>query len=217
MKGFCGLVIGMLVCMLDSPVSAVDRDSIRSVSPALQSLADYMTGSFVGLVSSGADGGKTERKIESWPIWTDRKDALWLYLDEKEGTSPARQIDECILRLTELRPGILAGEFFQLPAPPVAPGRLRSVDYFSSITPAALSLRDGCAMSFRRTTDTVFSGQSTGTGCSAAMSSGAYLSREFVLTPSSIERQDRTFDRSGKELSATATPRLIFLRVKRLR
>lgn len=67
-------VIGLLF-LLPAARAAADE-------PDLVQLADWMSGSFSSAAQAAEDSAYYDIRLEMAPIWTDRDDAVWLYVEQ---------------------------------------------------------------------------------------------------------------------------------------
>ena len=198
-----------------SPVNAVDKDAATSKSQGLSQLAEYLIGSFSSEEQSKADTQFFDIRLEIIPIWTDRKDAIWIYVEQASASALSKPYRQRIYRLTEQREGQFVSEVYTLPEPEKFAGAFKDAGKFSQLTPDQLSLRTGCSVSLRQASDTLFTGQTTGTGCGSDLRGASYATSEVSLSPFGMVSWDRGYDATGKQVWGAKSGGYSFKRVKR--
>lgn len=201
--------------MLFNTAIAVDKDQASERSAGLQQLVAYLTGSFSSARQAVKDSSFTDFRLEVIPIWLERKDAIWLYVEQASAAKLDRPYRQRIYRLSEQRDGQFVSEIYSLPDSARFAGAYRLLFLFDSLYPEQLDLRDGCSVTLRKTCDTLFVGQTTGTGCASDLRGAQYGTSEVTLGPSEMVSWDRGFDSAEKQVWGAMMSGFRFQRVKR--
>jgi hypothetical protein len=53
----------------------------QAAEPGMEQLAQWMSGSFSSAAQAAEDSAYYDIRLEMAPIWTDRDDAVWLYVE----------------------------------------------------------------------------------------------------------------------------------------
>ncbi len=197
------------------PAKAVDKDAATNKSQGLTLLAEYLVGSFSSEDQAKADTQFFDIRLEIVPIWNERKDAIWLYVEQASASSLSKPYRQRVYRLTEQREGQFLSDVYTLPEPEKFAGGFKDSSRFAQLAPDQLTLRTGCGVSLRKVNDTLFTGQTTGTGCSSELRGASYATSEVSLSPSGMVSWDRGYDASGKQVWGAKTSGYSFKRVSR--
>lgn len=181
--------------------------------PELARLAEWMTGSF-----SSAAQAETQPddyfdiRLEMAPIWTDRTDGPWLYVEQAAAEALDRPYRQRVYRLVP-DGDFIRSDVYLLPGDPLAfAGAWRTPEVFTGTTPEELELRTGCSI-WLQDLGGVHVGATRGRSCESSLGDAAYATSEVTVTADRLTSWDRGFDEAGVQAwGATAGP-YEFLRV----
>lgn len=159
----------------------------------LEVLAAWMTGTFDSSAQSARDPEAYHPiRLVMLPIWEDRPDGRWLYVEQAVAGSEERPYRQRVYHLTVTSDGDLRSDVFELPEDPrgfVAAWERPGV--WKTCEPADLMPREGCAIHLRRRADGTFGGETQGTGCTSRLAGAAYATSEVVVTADLLLSWDR--------------------------
>ncbi len=167
----------------------------------LDLLTAWMSGSFSSAAQAASDPENyRDIRLHMTPVWTDRKDGPWLYVEQAAATSldkPYRQ------RVYHLSKGTAKGTFesavFELPGDPlVSAGAWKSPELLGGVTPEDLSSRQGCSIVLRFE-DGAFRGSTVGKDCTSTLRGAAYATSEVAIEETRLIPWDRGFDAEGTQ------------------
>lgn len=166
----------------------------------LDLLVGWMTGSFSSAEQAAADSSYFDIRLEMVPIWTDRTDGRWLYVEQAAASDPERPYRQRIYCVTQGSQGWFRSEVYTLPDPDRFSGAWRDPAVFAVLAPDSLEVRDGCAVLLRRTGDDSFAGGTLGSGCGSDLRGAVYATSEVTLQPDRMVSWDRGFDGQGRQV-----------------
>ena len=127
--------------------------------PPMETVAAWMTGSFSSAEQSAHDEAFYDIRLEMVPIWTDRDDALWIYVEQAAASALERPYRQRIYRVTEDPSGAIRSEVFSLPEPLEFAGAWREPERLDALTPESLTVRQGCAVVLHRQPSGLYAGK----------------------------------------------------------
>ncbi len=174
-----------------------------------------MSGSFSSAAQAAADTvNYFPIHLEMYPIWQDRTDGAWLYVEQAVETSLERPYRQRVYRLAEEENGVISSTVYTLPEPL---DRFIQVHdnpvIFETITPDSLSLRNGCAIFLTRNEDGSFTGSTIGTDCVSTLHGATHASSEVTVTDSLLTSWDRGWDDDGNQIWGVTTGGYQFMKV----
>lgn len=198
---FALLLLGGCVAVVDTPIPPSERASPPAVpNLAVRLAAEWLCGSFSSGGQSSRDPRFREILLEVVPIWPDRRDGPWLYVEQAAATSPALPYRQRVYQLLADGEGVLS-LVYEIPGDPLLfAGAWRAPEQFSSLEPALLLSRDGCGVRLRLAGPERLIGGTEGTLCRSSLRGAAYATSEVTLTPQWMETLDRGFDASGVQV-----------------
>jgi dipeptidyl aminopeptidase/acylaminoacyl peptidase len=179
-----------LVLLFATPADAGD----------LQTLAAWMTGSFSSAAQAEAEEGYFDIRLEMVPIWEERDDGVWLYVEQAAANTLDRPYRQRVYRLTAEADGRFRSEVFSIPEPLRFAGDWRFGDPLAELAPDDLEPRQGCAVVLGRVDEAAFAGATEGTGCSSTLRGAAHATSEVRVAADGIDSWDRGFDAAGEQV-----------------
>lgn len=161
-----------------------------------------MTGTFSSAAQAAAHPEHyAEIRLIMLPIWIDRSDAWWFYVEQAAAGALDRPYRQRIYRVSPLGEEQYRSEVYTLPGDPLAyAGAWRDERPLADLRPADLTLREGCSIHLRRTGPEEFVGSTVGAGCASTLRGAAYATSEVRITPQRMESWDRGFDEQGNQV-----------------
>jgi CpeT protein len=205
--GTLGLIVAAGIILLVPIVRAGENESTD-----LDDLASWMAGTFSSAVQAAEDPDFFAVSLHMAPIWTDRSDGSWLYLEQAVSEEPHRPYRQRVYRLVELAPGLFETQVFTLPDPGAVIGVWISDDPLAALSPDDLEERDGCAILLRRRDDS-FIGSTLASLCAGTLRGAAYATSEVIVTPDGIVSWDRGFADDGSQVWGAIKGGYVFDRI----
>lgn len=189
-------VLGFLVLM--TACASVDSGSNRGELAELQGL---MTGTFSSSEQSKEDPENYfPIRLVMMPIWTDRADGPWLYVEQASEAKLDRPYRQRVYKLEVDTNGTTRSVVYTLPGN--ALDRMAcwtKEDPLSDLVPSDLILRKGCAIYLSRGENEDFVGSTAGKGCASTLGGAAYATSEVVIAPGLLTSWDRGFDSDDQQ------------------
>jgi CpeT protein len=204
------------VAMLGSVAAGCASQSPNSgeASPGLDTLASWMSGSFSSAEQAAEDPENyRDVRLHMTPIWTDRADGPWLYVEQAMAATLEKPYRQRVYRLSK---GKTTGEFesavFELPGDPlVFAGAWREPELVAGVTPRDLSEKKGCSI-ILQFQEGAFRGSTIGTECLSTLRGAAYATSEVTIESDRLISWDRGFDAEGWQVWGTDKGGYIFVK-----
>ncbi len=200
-----------LLSLLLLPVSCQTGPGLREPTPVSE-LALWMTGSF----SSQAQALEQpddyfDIRLFMEPIWTDRTDGRWLYVEQAAAWALERPYRQRVYHLVDTKDGPRS-EVYSLPGDPLEfAGAYKEPQRFKALSPADLQEREGCAIHLRLVAG-AYEGSTIGTGCTSSLGGASYATSEVVITQDTISSWDRGFDDDRYQMWGATLGPYVFVR-----
>jgi CpeT protein len=185
---------------------------VATASADLELLASWLAGSFTSAAPTEADPNTAAVDLHLAPIWQDRSDGPWRYLEQTLPDYPEHPYRQRVIELLEPTPGLVEIRFWTLPDPTAAVGAWRLDAPLPGLSPRDLDPRPGCAILVRRR-DGVFEGSTVGTLCSSGLRGATYATSEIAVTADGLVSWDRGFAADGHQVWGHPDTGLVFDRV----
>jgi CpeT protein len=189
---------------IDSPPS--DQASTpTAVTPSLLKTRAWLVGSFSNAAQADADSNFRAIDLNMVPIWTDRTDGPWLYVEQAVAEARDRPYRQRIYRLLPVhaangRDAVLS-VVHTLPGDPLAfAGAWRTPEAFEAIAPGELEVLDGCSVTLEADGPGRIHGSTADRTCRSTFGGAAYTTSEVELFEDRIETLDRGYDADGVQV-----------------
>lgn len=168
---------------------------------SLDELTRFMTGSFSSAEQAKADPKNFfDIRLEVARIWNERKDGVWLYVEQAAADSLAKPYRQRIYHLTALSDGRFQSVIFTLKGDPLRfAGAWKSTEQFKGLTPEDLETRKGCAVFLVREKG-LYRGGTRERDCESSLRGATYATTEVEVSADELVSWDRGYDASGKQV-----------------
>lgn len=189
------------------------------VDPAA-AVAGLLAGAYSSAAQAATDAEFLDVRLHMTPIWPERTDGHWLYVEQAMATAldkPYRQRIYCVLDGGD---GTVLSVVYELPNAAARIGAWRTPEVFATDDPALLAKRDGCAIRLARAApepgrnraDAPWIGSTNGRDCLSSLRGATYATSEVRLFADRIETWDRGFDAAGQQVWGAKKGAYVFLR-----
>ena len=188
---------------------AVEADDETS---DLDALGDWMTGTFSSAAQAAEDPDFFDVDLHIRPVWTDRDDGRWLYVEQAVAEAPDLPYRQRVYRVTEVAPGLFENQVYTLPNPGAVIGAWREEAPLDDLSPDDLEEREGCSIVMRRRGNT-FIGSTLGWLCTSSLRGAAYATSEVMVTPDGMISWDRGFAEDNRQVWGSVVGGTVFDRI----
>lgn len=166
----------------------------------LQTLADWMTGSFTSKAQAESDSSYSEIELEMVRIWPNRTDGHWLYVEQAVVSAKQRPYRQRVYQLTQQDQKTFRSAVYTIDNPLRFAGDWQKNDPLVEIIPDSLALREGCAVILKRITPEMFKGSTVEDKCKSSLRGANYATSEVQVFENRIISWDRGFDVDGNQV-----------------
>jgi hypothetical protein len=165
----------------------------------LDRLAAMLAGDYSNEAQATADPDYSSVLFHVAPIWQDRTDGKWFYVEQALELSASSPYRQRVYQLVVRKDGRLESRVYAFEDPKPYVGAWRAPELLKGMSPEKLLARDGCAVALVPKGDG-FAGATEGTQCQSDLRGAAYATSEVTLTASEMRSWDRGFDGAGKQV-----------------
>ncbi len=175
-------------------------------------LTEWMTGSFSSQAQSLEQPEDFyDIRLYMAPIWTERTDGHWLYVEQAAASALRRPYRQRVYHIVDTPDGPRS-EVYTLPGNPRdLAGAWRDPRHLDIYGPEDLAEREGCAI-YLTPGDGAYGGATRGKGCSSTLGGAAYATSEVTITRDVVTSWDRGFDSNDEQAWGAVLGPYVFLR-----
>jgi CpeT protein len=189
--------------------TAPQRETVVSDDPAAR-VAVMMQGHYDSRDQAAADKSYFPIALAMVPIWPERSDGHWLYVEQAIDDTVEKPYRQRVYRVYNGEGGEVISAVYTLAQPEryVQGWRTGSL---AGLREDMLQPRTGCAVHMRQNGE-VWQGATVGTGCASERSGAAYATAEVRLESERMTSWDRGFDAAGKQAWGATTGAYVFVK-----
>jgi hypothetical protein len=163
-------------------------------------LKNYMTGSFTSELQSKNDSDFFDIHLQMKPIWEERKDGFWLYVEQAIVSALEKPYRQRIYHVNLLNDTTIISEVFEMKSPMRFAGAYKNAALLSSLTTDSLEARAGCGILLHVRSNGTFVGSTKNNDCLSSLRGASYATSEVVIHKQLLVSWDRGWDATGKQV-----------------
>ena len=163
-------------------------------------LQSYLTGTFNSAAQAAADKDFFNIELRILPIWPERNDGPWLYVEQADAKTVDKPYRQRVYRL-EVKNGQHLSHIYTLKGDPMRfAGQWRSATPMATATLADIELKDGCAVVMVRTAANTYKGATVERACPSELRGAKYATSIVDVSSALLDSWDQGFDANGKQV-----------------
>lgn len=179
----------------------------------LEELVAMMTGSFSSAAQSEEDPENFwDIRLEMVPIWTDRTDGHWLYVEQAAASNLEKPYRQRVYHVTEVEENLFESAVYAVPEPAAVAGAFKITDPLTQWSPADLKVRQGCSVFLVRAKDGSFNGSTREKECTSTLRGATYATSEISIQIDRVVSWDRGYDAEDQQVWGAEKAGYVFLK-----
>jgi CpeT protein len=189
--------------------AAPHRDAAAPDDPAA-AVAAMMQGQYDSRDQAASDKTYFPIALAMVPIWPERSDGHWLYVEQAIADTPDKPYRQRVYRVYNGEDGEVISAVYTVAAPEryIQGWRTGSL---AGLREDQLQPRTGCAVHLRDSGED-WQGATVGIGCASERSGAAYATAEVRLEAGRMSSWDRGFDAAGKQVWGATAGAYVFVK-----
>lgn len=177
----------------------------------LEKLVEIMTGRYSSEAQSETDTSYFNISLVMVPIWTNRTDGKWLYVEQAVANNMAKPYRQRVYHLQHLKGNIFTSDIFTIKNALKYAGVADNAAMQDSLNFDKIELKDGCTVTLMKT-ENVYIGGTESNKCPSGLRGAKYASTKITLTPGKLISWDQGFDADGKQVWGATKGGYIFIK-----
>ena len=200
-------------CLIFCVPAVQAQDFMKLDKSDLQALSNRMSGEFSSEQQSKDDSSFFHITLKMTPIWPDRKDGYWLYIEQAMASAQDKPYRQRIYHLFQQDEWTLVSKVFEIPSPAKYIGSADAPAKLAGLTVDSLIDRKGCAIFLHKNKEGNYTGSTPGKECLSNLRGATYATSEVVIQPEQMISWDRGWNSSGKQVWGAVKGGYQFVRV----
>lgn len=180
----------------------------------LTTLKTYMVGTFTSEAQSKSDSTYFNIHLNMKPIWKDRTDGFWLYVEQAAAQSLDKPYRQRVYHIFLQDENTIVSQVYEMDKPARFAGDWKKKSPLSQLTPDSLKSREGCAIYLHKNSKGEFYGSTPGKECLSSLRGATYATSEVTISKDLILSWDRGFDVVNRQVWGATKAGYRFLRKK---
>ncbi len=191
------LKCALLGCWMNMGLMLFTQANTPNDNEAFQRLSEWMTGSFSNEFQSNQDTSYYHISLEMHPIWQDRTDAIWLYVEQALFTQKDKPYRQRVYQLLDKGNGEFESVIYKLPEEEKYINQ--GPEAFNDLNPESLEIREGCAV-FLKDRGDFFMGATNEKDCKSTLRGAAYATSQVRVFEDRLISWDQGFNEADKQM-----------------
>ena len=213
MKLFSVLHLFIALLFIFSLISCNTHSDSQNSSD-LDTLVSWMSGYFSSQNQSLQDSSYRDVRLHMIPVWRDRTDGYWLYVEQAVAEFPDKPYRQRVYHLYQDQNRNYYSDVYTLNNPSAFNGAWQKEFPLAGLVPDSLELRAGCTTILQRISKEEFAGGTRGKNCTSSIRGGSYATSEVSISEGKITSWDRGFDTNGDQVWGAIKGGYIFDKIK---
>ncbi|MBU0755686.1 MAG: chromophore lyase CpcT/CpeT [Planctomycetes bacterium] len=179
----------------------------------LAMLAGWMTGSFSSQEQSIADPEFFDIRLQMKPIWTERQDGYWFYVEQAAASSLERPYRQRVYHVTQKDNDTFESAVYEIQDPLRFAGAWNHPDLLAQLIPDLLIERPGASILMKKTKNNSFEGSTEGKNCQSNYGGASYATSRVKITCNEIYSWDQGFNDQDEQVWGAVKEGYLFKRV----
>ena len=166
----------------------------------LEILKSCMSGAFSSEMQAKNDSDFYNIHLHMTPIWENRKDGFWLYVEQAIVSALDKPYRQRIYHVHLFNDTTIISEVFEMKSPLRFAGAYKNKELIKNLQPDSLDARTGCGILLHARNNESFVGSTTGNECLSSLRGATYATSEVVITKKLLLSWDRGWDAQDKQV-----------------
>jgi len=171
-----------------------------AITAEVEELVGLMAGSLSSRVQAQADPEYFDIRLHMLPIWTDRTDGRWLYVEQAVAVAQAEPYRQRVYRVSAKDDGTLESAVYELTEPLRFALAWKDPSKLDALRHEDLALKAGCEVLLRKAGPGRFVGATAEKACPSDLRGASWASSEVEITKDGVLSWDRGFDQAGAQV-----------------
>ena len=191
--------------------SSVKKSTATKTDKKLNQLEQLLSGSFSSELQSKEDTSYFNISLVMLPIWTNRTDGKWMYVEQAMSTKLDKPYRQRVYHLQHSEKNTFTSDIYTIKNALTYAGLQNDKSKLEKLSFDSLELKDGCTVTLKNING-VFSGGTNGRSCPSDLRGAKYATTKITLKKGELISWDQGFDDNDKQVWGATKGGYIFIK-----
>lgn len=205
------LIVPVLILVLAGCTASKKTNSASKSDTALDKLTALMEGAFSSELQSRTDTSYFNISLVMTPIWTDRTDGRWLYVEQAAASQLDKPYRQRVYHLQHPSKNTFTSDIYTIRNALSFAGLQNDKQKQDRLTFDLIELKDGCTVTLVKN-NKIYEGGTASDKCPSDLRGAKYTTTKIVLKKGELRSWDQGFDATGKQVWGATKGGYIFIK-----
>lgn len=190
----------MWKCLIFFVCCFLFTNAVNGQNNNLEQLSRLLSGDYSSEAQSKRDSIYAHVVIHIRPIWKERNDGYWFYLEQGEAKAPNKPYRQRVYHLNKDNDNKVFIDFNEIVTPSIYIGGWSNPKLLEGLTVDSIFTRNGCSVKFIKNNANVFIGSTDGSSCVSNNRGANYVTSELTISTNGITTWDRGYTFENKQV-----------------
>lgn len=200
-----------LVLLVIGCTTSRKTHSPKTRDSELNRLAALMTGTFSSDLQAKADTNYFNISLVMTPIWTNRTDGRWLYVEQASASKLDTPYRQRVYHLQHPAKGVFTSDIYTIKGAMAFAGLQNDIGKRDKLTYDLIERKDGCTVTLINKNQT-YTGGTDADKCPSDLRGAKYTTTKITLKEGELRSWDQGFDAKGKQVWGATKGGYIFIK-----
>jgi hypothetical protein len=191
--------------------SSVKKSTVTNSDKELNQLEQLLSGSFSSELQSKEDTSYFNISLVMLPIWTNRTDGKWMYVEQAMATKLDKPYRQRVYHLQHPGENTFTSDIYTIKNALSYAGLQNDKTKLQKLFIDSIELKDGCTVTLLKNND-VYAGGTDGRSCPSDLRGAKYASSKITLKKGELISWDQGFDANDKQVWGATKGGYIFIK-----
>ncbi len=166
----------------------------------VKKLYSMMQGFYSSVAQSKADTSYFNILLKMKPMWTEKKNEYWLYVEQAMEGSEDKPYRQRVYQLQLLNDTTITSTVYTIKDGEKYYGEYKKDKPLANMTIANLEVRKGCVINIYKTKKNKFTGTTHANDCESNLRGASYATTVVKIKKKQLVSWDRGYDKDGKQV-----------------
>jgi hypothetical protein len=204
--------IFLILVLMIVGCSALKKTNLpKTVDTELEKFSQLMQGDFSSESQSKSDTSYFNISLVMTPIWSDRTDGKWLYVEQAVSSKLDNPYRQRVYHLQHPSANIFTSDIYTIKDAISFAGLQNDKQKKAKLTFDLIEIKDGCTVTLVKNND-IYEGGTKENECPSELRGAKYTTTKIKLKDGELHSWDQGFDASGKQVWGATKAGYIFIK-----